>query len=111
MIKGEINVLRYFSRRFNLFNLNSMSEVAQAHMDSILDSAYSEIFWGTGNLSRVLASTFEPLLKKSNFLVNDQMTLLDVFAFALMSNEKNGKWSPALQEWMKRCSSSLKGNS
>ena len=42
LVKGEINLLRYFARRFNLFNANEMTEIHLAQAESLLDSTYCE---------------------------------------------------------------------
>ena len=42
LVKGEINLLRYFARRFNLFNANEMTEIHLAQTESLLDSIYCE---------------------------------------------------------------------
>ena len=42
LVKGEINLLRYFARRFNLFNANEMTEIHPAQAESLLESTYCE---------------------------------------------------------------------
>ena len=70
VIKGESNLLRYFSRRFALFNYtsSSVSEIVQANNDDLLDAIHLEYAWGRGNASKLATSVLEPVLKNSNFL-------------------------------------------
>ena len=71
MIQGEINLIRYFSRRYDLFNANESNEIINAHIDSILDSIYSQLIWGGGNSIKTVVSAIEAELKKSTFLIAD----------------------------------------
>merc|ERR1712156_1407326 len=101
LVKGEINFLKYFSRRFNLFNLSEMNEIQTAQAESLLESLYCDVMWGAGN--------FEPILKKSQFLTCGKLGIADVYAYALISSEKSGKHSKFLKEWQKRCEQAFKG--
>ncbi len=105
LIKGEVNLLRYFSRRFDLFNITD--PIGQAQADATVDSFYAELNWGTGNLSRLVGSTLEPALKQSPYLCKSGLSIADVYAFALLAQDKNGKKSPAVQDWMKRCDQAI----
>ena len=105
IFKGEINLLRYFSKRFNLFPVQNTK--IEVQIDSILDSIHAEVNWGTGNLSRVMSASLEPSLKKAPFFATQNLSLADIYAFVLISNEKAAKMTPAIQEWMKRCQIAL----
>jgi len=108
LIKGEINLLRYFSRRFNLFNINEMSDIQFAQVDSLLESVYCETMWGSGSLVKFIASTLEPILKKSQFLAGgNKISMADVYVFSFMAKEKGGKHSQVLTEWLKRCDQAI----
>jgi len=117
LVKGEINLLRYFARRFNLFNANEMTEIHLAQAESLLDSTYCEAMWGTGNLSKTVSSKLEPILKKSKFLATgDKISLVDAYVYALFTGEINGKcknWincSPIFTDWLKRCEQAINGS-
>lgn len=110
LVKGEINFLKYFSRRFNLFNLSEMTEIQTAQAESLLESVYCDVMWGAGNLDKMITGTLEPILKKSQFLTcGNKLGIADVYAYALISSEKSGKHSKFVKEWQKRCEQAFKG--
>merc|ERR1711962_1330819 len=109
LVKGEINFLKYFSRRFNLFNLSEMTEIQTAQAESLLESLYCDVMWGAGNLDKMVTGTLELILKKSQFLTCGKLSIADVYAYALISSEKSGKHSKFLKEWQKRCEQAFKG--
>lgn len=109
LVKGEINFLKYFSRRFQLFNINEMTEIQIAQAESLLESVYCDVMWGAGNLDKMVSSILEPILKTSQFLTcGSKLSIADVYAFALISNEKSGKHSKFVKEWLKRCEPAIK---
>jgi len=112
LVKGEINLLRYFARRFNLFNANEMTEIHLAQAESLLESTYCEAMWGAGNLNKMVSSTLEPVLKNSKFLATgDKISLVDVYVYALFAGESNAKkYSPIFTDWLKRCEQSINGS-
>jgi len=112
LVKGEINLLRYFARRFNLFNANEMTEIHLAQAESLLDSTYCEAMWGAGNLNKMVSSTLEPVLKNSKFLATgNKISLVDVYVYALFTGESNAKkYSPIFTDWLKRCEQAINGS-
>ena len=65
--------------------------------------------WGAGNLDKMVSSILEPILKTSQFLTcGSKLSIADVYAFALISNEKSGKHSKFVKEWLKRCEPAIK---
>ena len=106
VIKGENNLLRYFSRRFGLFQSKDQALAKVAAQEQMLDSIYLEKNWGSGNVGKMI----EPCLKQSPYLESSEMSLADVLAFSIITNDK-GRWPPKVQDWLKRCDESLKGKS
>lgn len=99
VVKGEANLLRYFARRFNLFNHAQMnSETKTALVESIVDDLSAASYGGQS-----VQSMIEAMLKKSKFLAFDLFTIADGFAFSLMRRSKGGNLPAILSEWMKRC--------
>ena len=69
LVKGEINLLRYFARRFNLFNANEMTEIHLAQAESLLDSTYCEgkTFFSIFQWNKVLDEALHKIAKNENF--------------------------------------------
>jgi len=106
IIKGESNVLRYMARRFGLFQSLEQSEIMAASLDELMDSLYFEKLWGSFSIAKLVNTTLEPMLKASPFLGGNHMSIADLYAFSLATNEK-GKWPQAIKEWMERCQRDL----
>jgi len=100
VIKGEVNLLRYVSRRFNVFSVNELDEISIQVVESLLDTFHAEK-WSSGSN---ITSMVENSLKKSQFLAK-KFSLADVYAMSILKKTKNNK--PIL-EWLKRCDLALK---
>merc|ERR1719219_273464 len=85
-----------------------MTDIHFAQVDSLLESVYCETMWGSGSLVKIIASTLEPILKKSQFLAGgNKISMVDVYVFSLIAKEKGGKHSQVLTEWLKRCDQAI----
>jgi len=64
VIKGEVNLLRYVSRRFNVFSVNELDEINIQVVENLLDTFHAEKWSSGSNISSVVENS----LKKSQFL-------------------------------------------
>lgn len=102
-LRGEVNLLRYFFRRFNLFNFNSLDEIRQIKNEALIDSLHAEFVWGSGKVHQLMSTILDPALKKSQFLNGIVVSIADVFAYSIMTQSGTNKMAPAIQQWMQRC--------
>lgn len=100
IIKGEVNLLRYVSRRFNVFSVNELDEITIQVVENLLDTFHADKWSSGSNISSVVENS----LKKSQFLAK-KFSLADIYAMSMLKKTKNNK--PIL-EWLKRCDLALK---
>ena len=111
IIKGDLNVLRYISKRFGLLTCGLGGNSSQvANQEEMMDMLYVEKYWGSGseNSTTKIASLIEPFLNQSQYLTSAELSLVDIYAYSLLVKEKGKCLSPKLQDWMKRCGGELK---
>ena len=106
-IRGDVNVLRYISKRFGLLQFRNANN--EANQEEIMDLLYVEKYWGSGNLTKIV-SIIESLLKQNPFLNSAQMSISDLFAYSFLVKEK-GKWPQKVQDWLKRCGEEVRKGS
>ncbi len=106
VMKGEVSVLRYFSRQYGLFFDDS------DRADAILDMLHSEFVWrdGLGKIN-IVAGKLEAMLKKSSgsgsgFLSGAKTpNLADLLAYSLLKGM--GKLPPSVTKWFQACKTSF----
>ena len=102
LLKGEVNLLRYFSRRFNLFNIGSLADKEIDSMENTFDLIYSE-FWSSGQANTLIENLIGK--KDPQFLVNKKFSPVDVLAMTIFSNIK--KPNNLAQNYVKKCQAAL----
>ena len=102
LLKGEVNLLRYFSRRFNLFNIGSLTDKEIDSMENTFDLIYSE-FWSSGQANTLIENLMGK--KDPQFLVNKKFSPVDVLAMTIFNNTK--KPNNLAQNYVKKCQAAL----
>ena len=102
LLKGEVNLLRYFSRRFNLFNIGSLTDKEIDSMENTFDLIHSEL-WSSGQVNTMIENLMGK--KEPQFLVNKKFSPVDVLAMAIFSNTK--KPNNLAQNYVKKCQAAL----
>jgi hypothetical protein len=98
-IRGEANLIRFFSRNFNLVGYENNSDAAvTTKVDSQLDTIHSQLFWGD---EKSFSKTLEDLVKKEEFFGGrGGPNAADLLAFSVLEGKKN---SASIQNWVKKC--------
>jgi len=106
LIKGEVNVLRYFARLFpSILPYENIEEVT--NVNSMLDTV-SSILWALPKERQPLMRTLVNSLGKSSFLAGQSLSVVDLALYSLvkqLSLEKD--LQPELSKWFDRTTKDL----
>ena len=102
LLKGEVNLLRYFSRRFNLFNNSNLTQKEIDSMENTFDLIHSEI-WNSGQANNLIENLMGK--KEPQFLVNKKFSPVDVLAMTIFKNTK--KPNNLAQNYVNKCQQAL----
>jgi hypothetical protein len=78
LLKGEVNLLRYFSRRFNLFNIGNLTEKEVHCLENTFDLIHSEL-WSAGQANTLVENLMGK--KEPQFLVGKKIQSCGYFGY------------------------------
>ncbi|XP_014245508.1 aminoacyl tRNA synthase complex-interacting multifunctional protein 2 [Cimex lectularius] len=98
-VLGEVNFLRFL----NKFVSPELDVLNQAVQDGCLDACHALSYSGSDKGNDMYFAQLSERLDKSEWLMGDTVTVVDIAAWSTMKKMKLPNLKPKLNEWFKKC--------